>query len=110
MNIECLFKRPVLENPLQRTSQHAKSLIYPAAALTYLLYKGKVVESRAGHQQSCPLMGACHAVLQRSLLEATGIILEAAGTESLLPTLHLPANVHLTPLLADDGFRFVGSV
>lgn len=78
--------------------------IYPTAAPTYVFYKGKVIESRAGGQQGCPLMGACHAVVQRSLLEALGIIPVAAGTEALLPTLHPPANLDMTPMFADDGF------
>ena len=78
--------------------------IYPTASPTYVFYNGKCIESRAGGQQGCPLMGACHAVVQRSLLEALGMLPLAPGTQALLPTLEPPAILDMTPMFADDGF------
>ena len=78
--------------------------IYPTSAPTYVFYKGRIIESRAGGQQGCPLIGACHAVVQRSLLEALGVVPVAPQTAALLPVLSPPADLDMTPMFADDGF------
>ena len=78
--------------------------IYPTSTPTYVFYNGKVIESRAGGQQGCPLMGACHAVVQRSLLEALGVVPVSPQTSPLLPTLEPPAVLDMSPMFADDGF------
>ena len=78
--------------------------IYPTSTPTYVFYNGRIIESRAGGQQGCPLMGACHAVVQRSLLEALGVVPVAPHTAALLPVMNPPADLDMTPMFADDGF------
>ena len=54
-------------------------------------------------QQGCPLIGACHAVVQRILLEGIGVLPVAVGTTPVVPVLDPPACLDMTPGFADDG-------
>eukprot|EP00959_Pyramimonas_sp_CCMP1952_P019743 417114-Pyramimonas_sp.AAC.1 len=47
--------------------------IYPTDVATYVFYRGRAIESRAGGQQGCPLIGACHAVVKRMVHESLGL-------------------------------------
>ena len=46
--------------------------IYPTDQPTYVFYNGNIVESRAGGQQGCPLIGACHALGKRMVHKSLG--------------------------------------
>ena len=48
-------------------------------------------------------MTACHAVVQRFLLESLGLAIPPAGTAVALPTLQPPAQLDMAPCYADDG-------
>lgn len=43
--------------------------IYPTDLATKFVYRGRVIESIAGGQQGCPLIAACHGVVQRGQSE-----------------------------------------
>ena len=77
--------------------------IYPLAKPTYVFYNGFVIESRAGGQQGCPLIGACHALVQRAVPESLGLCPLIEGCSALLPTLDPPAELDTAALFADDG-------
>ncbi len=95
---------------LMRMSQIAPGLcrwlefIYPTDMPTIVVYRGRRIDSRAGGQQGCPLMMACHAVVQRILLEALGIVEVDPRTSAAAPVLDPPATLDMTPMFADDGF------
>ncbi|CAE8604691.1 unnamed protein product, partial [Polarella glacialis] len=78
--------------------------IYPTDEATFVFYQGRVIESRAGGQQGCPLIDACHAVVQRLLLEALGIVAPPPHVAPVFPILQPPAQLDMTPMFADDGF------
>ena len=77
--------------------------IYPSDRATIVLYRGRVIESRAGGQQGCPLMMACHAVVQRILLEAIGVVQVDPRTTPVAAVMVPPAELDMTPMYADDG-------
>ena len=95
---------------LLRASQVAPGIcswleyIYPTDQPTYVFYRGRVIESRAGWQQGCPLKGLGHALVQRVLLEAIGEVPVDARTTQLAPILDPPAWLDMAPGFADDGF------
>ncbi len=78
--------------------------IYPTDQATIVLYRGCRIDSRAGGQQGCPLMMACHAVVQRIVLEGLGIAEVDPRTTAVAPVLDPPADLDMTPMFADDGF------
>ena len=47
---------------------------------------------------------ACHAVVQRALLEAWGIVPVDPRTTAVVPVLSPPARLDMCPMFADDGF------
>eukprot|EP00438_Fugacium_kawagutii_P010523 Skav214520 [mRNA] locus=scaffold410:228880:231177:- [translate_table: standard] len=77
--------------------------IYPTDIDTKVFFQDVVIPSAAGGQQGCPLMTACHAVVQRLLLESLGLVPPPAGTAVALPTLQPPAHLDMAPCFADDG-------
>ena len=50
-----------------------------------------------------PLMGACHAMVQRILLEVAGVIPVAPGTTQFGEIMNPPAQLDITPMFADDS-------
>ena len=77
--------------------------IYPTNCPTLVFYRGRTIESTAAGQQGCPLMGTCHALVQRILLESLGAVPVDQATTQLAPILDPPAQLDMTPLFADDG-------
>ena len=77
--------------------------IYPTDQPTYVYYRGRVIESRAGGQQGCPAIGACHAVTKKMLHGALGLIPPSEGSSIQLPVLDPPAVLDMAPNFADDG-------
>eukprot|EP00973_Karenia_brevis_P022497 3097100-Karenia_brevis.AAC.1 len=77
--------------------------IYPTDCATIVFYRGRTIESKAAGQQGCPLMGVCHALVQRVMWESLGILPIQQGTTALAPTLDPPVQVDMAPLFADDG-------
>ena len=77
--------------------------IYPTATATKVFYRDRVIPSEAGGQQGCPLMAACHAVVQRMLHESLGLIAPPGGSAINVPVLNPPAALDLAPNFADDG-------
>eukprot|EP00435_Cladocopium_sp_Y103_P011842 s3316_g3.t1 len=51
----------------------------------------------------CPLMMACHAVVQRLLLESLGVVPPLEGSGVQMPVLSPPARLDIAPCFADDG-------
>ena len=49
------------------------------------------------------LMTACHALVQRILLEVAGIIPRDLGTSAVGVVMDPPANLDICPMFADDG-------
>ena len=78
--------------------------IYPLDKPCYVFYHGCVIQARAGGQQGCPLMKACHAVVQGSPLEALGIVKAWSNAPSLLPVMHPAAQLDMSPMFADERF------
>jgi hypothetical protein len=79
------------------------SWIYPLDTATFVFYQDGIIESRSGGQQGCPLIAACHAMVQRAVPESLGLVELAAGTTHLLPVMQPPANLDAVALFADDG-------
>ena len=77
--------------------------IYPTDWSTMVIYNENVLESKAGGQQGCPLMSACHAMVQRILLEAAGIISVDPDTTPVATLMVPPARLDMIPMFADDG-------
>ncbi|CAK9092764.1 Pentatricopeptide repeat-containing protein [Durusdinium trenchii] len=77
--------------------------IYTTDIDTKVFFHHMIIPSVAGGQQECPLMTACHAVVQRLLLESLGLVDPPAGTAVALPTLQPPAQLDMAPCFADDG-------
>ena len=67
-----------------------------------MLYR--VIESVTGGLQGCPLMAACHGVVQKVLMEAIGITSCGWRTTPVAPALDPPAQLELSPGFADDGY------
>ncbi len=94
---------------LQRMAEVAPGMcrwlefIYPTDMPTIVLYRGRRIDSSAGGQQGCPVMMACHAVVQRILLEALGVVEVDARTSPVALVLNPPANLDMSPMFADDG-------
>ena len=78
--------------------------IYPTNKPSNVFYRDTIILSAAGGQQGCPLMTACHAVVQHMLLESLGLVAPPAGTALTLPRLEPPAQLDMAPCFADDGF------
>ena len=68
-----------------------------------VFYRGTIIDSASGGQQGCPLMMACHAVVQRMNSEALGLIPPYAGSAIQMPILDPPAVLDMAPGFADDG-------
>ena len=77
--------------------------IYPTNVATKVFFHDQIIESVAGGQQGCPLMMACHAVVQRLLLESLGLVPPLEGSSIQLPVLSPPARLDIAPCFADDG-------
>ena len=77
--------------------------IYPTDVETYVFYRGRVILSKAGGQQGCPLIGACHALVKRMVHESLGIVPALPGSALHLPRIDHPVDLDIAPLFADDG-------
>ena len=77
--------------------------IYPTDTATMVFYRGRVIDSAAGGQQGCPLIGACHAVVQRILNESLGLVPVPEGTAVRPPVLSPPVSLDMAPGFADDA-------
>lgn len=77
---------------------------YPTNAALAVVYRGRVIDSVAGGLQGCPLMAACHGVVQRSLPEAAGLVAVDSRTLPAGPELSPAADLDLAPGFADDGY------
>ena len=77
--------------------------IYPTDIATNVFFHGEILQSVAGGQQGCPLMMACHAVVQRLLLESLGVVPPLPGSSVQVPVLSPPAQLDMAPCFADDG-------
>ena len=77
--------------------------IYPTNRATVVFYRGRQIDSKAGGQQGCPLIMACHGVVQRILVEALGVVQVDPRTSQVAPVLDPPAALDMTPMFADDG-------
>ena len=78
--------------------------IHPTSEATFVFYRGRVIESRAGGQQGCPLIGACHALCQRIVLESLGVAPVDPRTTPIAEVLSPAPQLDMTPGFADDGF------
>ena len=77
--------------------------IYPTEAATKVVFIDSLIDSRSGGQQGCPLMMACHAMVQRMMLEGLGLVDPPQGSQITVPVLNPPARLDMTPCFADDG-------
>ena len=77
--------------------------IYPINLATKVFFHDHILDSVAGGQQGCPLMMACHAVVQRLLLESLGVVPPLEGSGVHMPVLSPPARLDIAPCFADDG-------
>jgi hypothetical protein len=77
--------------------------IYPTDLDTKVFYHKVIIRSAAGGQQGCPLRTACHAVVQRLLLESLGLIDPPAGSGVVLPVVQPRAQLDMAPCFADAG-------
>ena len=77
--------------------------IYPIDRPTMVFYRDLIIDSESGGQQGCPLIGACHAMVQRILLEVAGVIPLAPGTTQFGEIINPPAQLDITPMFADDS-------
>ena len=77
--------------------------ICPTADDTLIFYRGRTISSACGGQQGCPMIGFCHALVQRILLEAGGIVPVDPATTPVATPLDPPAKMDLAPMFADDG-------
>ena len=76
--------------------------IDPTDCPTMVFYKGHVLDSQAGGQQGCPLMATCHAMVNRILLEAVGIVPVDPDTTPVATVMAPPADLDMIPMFADD--------
>ena len=77
--------------------------IYPTDTATKVFFHDTIIDSVAGGQQGCPLMMACHAVVQHLLLESLGLVEPPLGSSIQVPILTPPARLDMAPCFADDG-------
>ena len=77
--------------------------IYPTGEACKEFCPSMIIKSRAGGQQGCPLMMACHAMVQRMMLESLGVVEPPVGTQISVPVMDPPAALDMTPCFADDG-------
>ena len=77
--------------------------VYPTDVATFVFYRGRVIESKAGGQQGCPLIGVCHAVVKRMIHESLGLAPPLAASSVHLPRIDTPVELDIAPLFADDG-------
>ncbi len=77
--------------------------IYPTDLPTWVIYRGRVIDSAAGGQQGCPLIGACHALVQRLLHESLGLVPPLQGSAVHLLQIEPPVELDIAPAFADDG-------
>ena len=78
--------------------------IYPTSESTYVFYRGREIESKAGGQQGCPLIGAGHGLVQRALPESLGLVDVDPRTTQIAPIISPKPNLDMAPGFADDGF------
>lgn len=78
--------------------------IYPVDMPTIIFCRARQVDLEAGGQQECPFMMACHAAVQRMLLERLSVVEVDPRTSSVLPMWNPPADLDVSPMFADDGF------
>ena len=78
--------------------------IYPTDVATFVFYRGRCIESRAGGQQGCPLMAVGHALVQRILLGSLRVIELDSRTTEIAPLIASRPALDMTPGFADDGF------
>ncbi len=77
---------------------------YPTDAAVAVVYRGRIIDSVAGGLQGCPLMAACHGVVQRVLPETLGLVAVDPRTAPAGPVLTPAATLDLAPGFADDGY------
>ncbi len=77
--------------------------IYPTDEATHVFYRGRIIPSRAGGQQGCPLIGACHALVKRMVHESIGVVPAPEGSSARLPLIDSAVDLDIAPLFADDG-------
>ena len=78
--------------------------IYPTDTATFVYYRGRRIESRAGGQQGCPLIAVGHALVQRILLESLRVVEIDGRTTQIAPMIPCRPALDLSPGFADDGF------
>ena len=110
------FDQSNAHNTVDRTSflQRAQQIIpgtsrwlrwiYPLDRPTFVFYDGHIIESWCGGQQGCPLIGACHAMVQRAVPESLGLCDVHPATEPLIPFLLPALECDALAMFADDGF------
>ena len=59
--------------------------IYPIHAPTWLCWKGPRIACSTGGHPGCPLLGLCHAAVQRCIPECLGLAPLWPGTEHPIP-------------------------
>ena len=64
--------------------------IYPTQGPTWVYWKTHRIPCNIGGHQGCPLMGLCHAAVQRCIPECLGLAPLWPGTEPLIPALRRP--------------------
>ena len=77
--------------------------IYPYDDKAWVIWDGKKIPSGAGGHQGCPLMGLCHAAVQRCIPESLGLAKLWPGTTHIIPVMDPPPAVSLMVMFADDG-------
>lgn len=64
---------------------HWLEYIYPTDVATNVFFHDEIIQCVAGGQQGCPFMMACHAVVQRLLLESLGAVPPLPGSSVQVP-------------------------
>ena len=77
--------------------------IYPTDIETYVFYRGRIILSKAGGQQGCPLIGAFHALVKQMVHESLGIVPALPGSALHLPQIDRPVDLDIAPAFADNG-------
>ena len=60
---------------------------------TKVFYNDIIIDSQSGGQQGCPLMMACHAMVQRMTLESLGVVEARVGGSVTVPVVSPPVNL-----------------
>jgi len=68
-----------------------------------VFYRGRIIVSKAGGQQGCPLIGVCHAVVKRMVHESLGLVPPLAASSVHLPRIDALVQLDIALLFADDG-------